>query len=72
MEQLAKLSNQIHNVKPSKDDGKFDIAHMANPTMYQGDMILIKHQAGRLLAEVKMKLEAKQTNNTGLKLKKKL
>uniref|UniRef100_A0A0K0F118 Zinc metalloproteinase n=1 Tax=Strongyloides venezuelensis TaxID=75913 RepID=A0A0K0F118_STRVS len=65
MEQLVKLSNQIHDVKPSKDDDKFDLDPMSNPSMYQGDMILNKHQSGYLLAEAKMKLEAKHANKTG-------
>uniref|UniRef100_A0A0K0F0S5 Zinc metalloproteinase n=1 Tax=Strongyloides venezuelensis TaxID=75913 RepID=A0A0K0F0S5_STRVS len=65
MEQLVKLSNQIHDVKPSKDDDKFNLAPMSNPSMYQGDMILNKHQSEYLLAEAKMKLEAKHANKTG-------
>uniref|UniRef100_A0A0K0FF77 Metalloendopeptidase n=1 Tax=Strongyloides venezuelensis TaxID=75913 RepID=A0A0K0FF77_STRVS len=65
MEQLVKLSNQIHDVKPSKDDDKFDLDPMSNPSMYQGDMILNKHQSGYLLAEAKMRLEAKHANKTG-------
>uniref|UniRef100_A0A0K0FEF7 Zinc metalloproteinase n=1 Tax=Strongyloides venezuelensis TaxID=75913 RepID=A0A0K0FEF7_STRVS len=65
MEQLVKLSNQIHDVKPSKDDDKFDLDPMSNPSMYQGDMILNKHAAEYLLAEAKMKLEAKHANKTG-------
>uniref|UniRef100_A0A0N5BRL8 Zinc metalloproteinase n=1 Tax=Strongyloides papillosus TaxID=174720 RepID=A0A0N5BRL8_STREA len=65
MEKLVKLSSQIHGVKPPKDDDKFDMGPMSNPSMYQGDMILNKHQAGYLLSEAKMKLEAKQANKTG-------
>uniref|UniRef100_A0A0K0F0Q1 Zinc metalloproteinase n=1 Tax=Strongyloides venezuelensis TaxID=75913 RepID=A0A0K0F0Q1_STRVS len=65
MEQLTKLSNQIHNVKPSKDDDKFNMGPMSNPSLYQGDMILNKHDAEYLLAEAKMKLEAKHANKTG-------
>uniref|UniRef100_A0A0K0FD33 Metalloendopeptidase n=1 Tax=Strongyloides venezuelensis TaxID=75913 RepID=A0A0K0FD33_STRVS len=65
MEQLAKLSNQIHDVKPSKDDDKFNMGPMLNPSMYQGDMILNKQDAEYLLAEAKMRLEAKQANKTG-------
>uniref|UniRef100_A0A0N5BZ62 Metalloendopeptidase n=1 Tax=Strongyloides papillosus TaxID=174720 RepID=A0A0N5BZ62_STREA len=72
MEQLAKLSNQIHDVKPSKDDSKFDLAPMANPSMYQGDMILNKHQAEYLLNEAKMRLEAKHANKSGAESEKEI
>uniref|UniRef100_A0A0N5BB48 Zinc metalloproteinase n=1 Tax=Strongyloides papillosus TaxID=174720 RepID=A0A0N5BB48_STREA len=65
MEQLVKLSSQIHGVKPPKDDDKFEMGPMENPSMYQGDMILNKHQAEYLLDEAKMRLEAKQANKTG-------
>uniref|UniRef100_A0A0N5BSH0 Metalloendopeptidase n=2 Tax=Strongyloides papillosus TaxID=174720 RepID=A0A0N5BSH0_STREA len=72
MEQLAKLSSQIHGVKPPKDDDKFNMGPMSNPSMYQGDMILTEHQAGYLLNEAKMRLEAKHANKTGTEAEKEI
>uniref|UniRef100_A0A0N5CFI9 Zinc metalloproteinase n=1 Tax=Strongyloides papillosus TaxID=174720 RepID=A0A0N5CFI9_STREA len=47
-------------------------APMANPSMYQGDMILNKHQAEYLLNEAKMRLEAKHANKSGAEAEKEI